>query len=314
MTETRSVDIGAMIVRGVPPERVREHARDLAPQLDELWIVEDCFYSGGISQLSAVLDATNEIPIGHGIAPAPFRNPAALAMEWSTLARLHPGRLLCGLGHGVTEWMRQIGADVGSPVTLLRETTEAVCRLLRGETVTYVGDTVHLDDVRLEYPPTMIPHISLGVRGPVSLRLAGKIADGAILSEWSSPRYVEWARTHIDEGRRLRGRADTYRLTVFVGFCFADDPDALAATTAAAQVALDREDMYYLMWPDRTDRKHAPSIRDVMTTGLAIGSGDDIAAHLSALAASGADALILVPIGDPIAQLGRVLDEVVPLV
>lgn len=314
MSHPRVADIGAMIVRGVPPERVREHAQNLAPRLDELWIVEDCFYAGGISQLAAVLDATDGIAIGHGIAPAPLRNPAALAMEWSNLARLHPGRLLCGLGHGVTEWMRQIGAGVESPVNLLRETTEAVCRLLRGETVTYAGDSIRLDNVKIEYPPAMVPKVSLGVRGPVSLRLAGEIADGAILSEWSSPRYVEWARAHIDEGRRRSGRTDAYRLTVFVGFCLTDDSGAWAATTAAAQIVLDRPDVLRTIWPDRTVESREPSIQEVMTAGLAIGTGDEITAHLQALVASGADALVLVPMGDPIAQLDRVLDEVVPLV
>lgn len=315
MTDPRPVDIGAMIVRGISPEHVRQHAQDLAPLLDELWIVEDCFYAGGISQLGTVLDATDGIVIGHGIAPAPFRNPVALAMEWSNLARLHPGRLHFGLGHGMIEWMRQVGADTTSPVKLLRETTEVVRRLMRGETVTYAGNIFHLDNVRLEYPPTMTPEISLGVRGPASLRLAGEVGDGAILSEWSSPRYVEWARARIDEGRRRSRRVDPYRLTVFVGFCFADSDDAMAASTAAAQFVRGNAAMLRMIWPDdRSDRDHVPSIVDVMTAGLAIGTPDDIAARLRALAKAGADALVLVPLGDPTTQLARVFDEVVHLV
>ncbi len=50
---------------------------------------------------ATVLQATERVVVGHGIAPAPFRNPAALAMEWATLATLHPGRFAAGLGHGV---------------------------------------------------------------------------------------------------------------------------------------------------------------------------------------------------------------------
>ncbi len=234
-------------------------------------------------------------------------------MEWATLALLHPGRLHCGLGHGVTEWMHQIGAQSSSPVTLLRDMSEVVRRLLRGQTVTHAGGTVKLDDVRLEYPPTVIPPVSLGVRGPVSLRLAGEVADGAILSEWSSAQYVKWARARIAEGRRLGGVSTSFRLTVFVGFCFADDSEALDATTAATRLVQDRPDMLRMMWPERAERDLVPSIDEVMATGLAVGSGADIASHLTSLAKAGADALVLVPMGEPVGQLGRALTEVIPL-
>ncbi len=78
--------IGAMLRRDVPPAGLRDHARAVAPGFDELWIVEDLPYAGGISQATAVLEATAGMGegvgpvVGHGIAPGPFRNPAVLAM------------------------------------------------------------------------------------------------------------------------------------------------------------------------------------------------------------------------------------------
>lgn len=301
-----------MVVRGVPPELVPDHARLLEASLDELWIVEDCFYAGGISQLGAVLDATEGIVVGHGIAPAPFRNPAALAMEWATLARLHPGRLQCGIGHGVEEWMLQVGAGIQSPVTLLRETVEPVIRLLNGETVSYDGTLVRLDGVRLEYPPSIAPKVSLGVRGPVSLRLAGEVSDGAILSEWSSAEYITWARRNLDEGRKIADRADRYRLAVFVGFCFTDEPGAKPTLVEVVRSAYSDEGLVRMVWPERVTGDPTPTLGEFVGRGLAVGSAEEITAHLKELAAAGADALILVPIGDPIRQLERAIEEVVP--
>lgn len=154
--------LGAMLRRDVPPAEVSRHARAVAEGFDELWIVEDLPYAGGISQVAAVLEATASAGgagpvVGHGIAPAPFRNPAALAMEWATLAEMYPGRIAAGFGHGVPSWMGQIGEGVASPLTLLEETIDAVQRLLAGERVFVEGRYVSIDDVELVFPPATPP-------------------------------------------------------------------------------------------------------------------------------------------------------------
>ena len=118
MTRT---SVGAMIRRDIPPSVVPEHARRIQERFDELWVVEDLPYAGGISHAAAVLDATTNVVVGHGIAPAPFRNPVARAMEWATPAELHPRRFAGGIRHGIQGWMGQIDGQVESPLTLLRE-------------------------------------------------------------------------------------------------------------------------------------------------------------------------------------------------
>ncbi len=71
--------------------------------------------------------------------PAPLRNVALTAMEVATLARIFPGRVIAGVGHGVQEWMAQVGGRVASPLTLLEEYAVALRRLLHGERVTVTG-------------------------------------------------------------------------------------------------------------------------------------------------------------------------------
>ena len=62
-----------------------------------------------------------------------------------------------------------------------------------------------MDQAKLVHPPDQIPPISLGVVGPKSLSLSGRVADGTILSEYSSPAYVSWARGQITKGKLEAG-------------------------------------------------------------------------------------------------------------
>jgi 5,10-methylenetetrahydromethanopterin reductase len=107
-----------------------------------------------------------------------------------------------GIGHGVTAWMRQIGAKPESQLAMLEETLSAVRALLAGEEVHAEGRYVRIDGVRLDHPPAEVPPVYAGVRRARSLAVSGRAADGTILSEPSSPRYIEWAREQIAATRR----------------------------------------------------------------------------------------------------------------
>jgi len=183
--------IGLMFVREYAPETLPDYARMIEQSgLDELWVVEDCFFNGGISAASVALAVTEHITVGIGILPAVVRNAAYTAMEIATLARIFPGRLQVGLGHGVTDWIRQVGEMPASQLAALEEVTSAVRSLLRGQEVSMSGRHVHLDAVRLDHPPDVVPPVSLGVVGPKSLALSGQVADGTILVELTGPALV----------------------------------------------------------------------------------------------------------------------------
>lgn len=109
------------------PEALPDFARKVEEVgFDGLWVVEDCFYGSGIASAATALACTNSIMVGLGIMPAVVRNPVFSAMEISTLARLYPGRFLPGLGHGVAEWMHQIGAFPKSQLRALEEVTVTI--------------------------------------------------------------------------------------------------------------------------------------------------------------------------------------------
>jgi len=176
------------------PERLRTFVT-LADEvgLDDVWLWEDCFLEGGLTASTAALAWTGSVRVGLGLMPVPFRNPALAAMEIATLARLFPGRFAPAAGHGVLEWMDQIGARAASPMTLLREWVTAVRALLAGETVTTSGSYVRLAGVGLDWPPAVVPPLLVGARGPRTIALAGECADGMVLDAGITPDTVRSA-------------------------------------------------------------------------------------------------------------------------
>ncbi|MFF9807423.1 LLM class flavin-dependent oxidoreductase [Streptomyces coeruleorubidus] len=269
--------LGAVFRPQLAPERLQAVSRVAdAAGLEELWLWEDCFREGGISTAAAALAWTERVRIGVGLLPVPLRNVAITAMEVASLHRMFPGRALVGVGHGVQDWMGQVGARVESPVTLLREHLVALRALLGGERVTTEGRYVRLDDVALDWPPESGGvQVLAGATGPRSLRLTGEAADGTILTASTTPDGVRKARQLIDEGRATAGReAGPHPVVVYL----------LTATGAGAAERVRAE-------------LASEGLEAVPDLGVA-GDAGAVAKAVERLAEAGADSVILQPTGD----------------
>jgi 5,10-methylenetetrahydromethanopterin reductase len=175
--------LGINFVPTLPPSRLRPLARAAERAgLDELWVWEDCFKESAVASAAAALAWTERITVVISLMPAPLRNAALCAMELANLANMFPGRLIAGVGHGVQDWMGQVGARVDSPLTLLEEYATTVRRLLAGERVTVEGRYVRLNDVALDWPPATPPPLMLGGTGPKSVAQAARLGDGNLLA------------------------------------------------------------------------------------------------------------------------------------
>jgi alkanesulfonate monooxygenase SsuD/methylene tetrahydromethanopterin reductase-like flavin-dependent oxidoreductase (luciferase family) len=284
--------IGTMFDRDQRPEELADFARAVeALGVDDLWVVEDLGWAGSIASATVALAATERLRIGIGIAPAPLRNPALLAMELATVARIFPGRLVAGIGHGSPEWMRQVGAATPAKLALLEETITAVRSLLAGETVTLHGRAVHLDKVRLVHPPAVAPHLLAGVVRPRSLELSGRVADGTVIAEGQGPARIAAALSHVEAGRKAAGTARPHEAVVFTHLHIDADPDRVRAATApviaeyTAWLGIPAEEVF-----------------------LAAGSATAAAGRVRELQRGGADTVVLRPVGeDPVGQVRTVL-------
>ncbi|MFH8766138.1 LLM class flavin-dependent oxidoreductase [Streptomyces althioticus] len=268
--------LGAVFRPQLAPERLRPVVRAAdAAGLDELWLWEDCFREGGISTGAAALAWSERLRVGVGLLPVPLRNVAVTAMEAASLYRTFPGRPILGVGHGVQDWMGQVGARAGSPLTLLREHLIALRALLAGETVTTKGRYVALEDVTLDWPPPGPVDVLAGGMGPRTVRLTGEAADGTILTADTSADGVRQACALIREGRVAAGRdPDVHRVVVYL----------LAATGAGARERLEAE---------LVAEGHAADA----DLGVA-GDAHAVADAVRRLAEAGADTVVLQPTGD----------------
>jgi alkanesulfonate monooxygenase SsuD/methylene tetrahydromethanopterin reductase-like flavin-dependent oxidoreductase (luciferase family) len=267
--------LGVVFLPQNPPERLRAIARAAEEAgLDELWLWEDCFLESGVATAAAALAWTERLRIGVGLLPVPLRNVAITAMEVATLDRLFPGRLTVGIGHGVQDWMGQVGARVSSPMTLLTEYLDALRALLRGERVTRDGRYVRLDGVALDWPPPTAPPIYLGVVRARTLQLAAEAGDGTILTGGTTPERVREVRLVLDEAADAAGRAGRQPIVVYL--------QAATGPTAAARMEAQR-----VRWGYGPDA-------DV----LAMGDAEAVAAAVRRWADAGADTVVLQPTPD----------------
>jgi alkanesulfonate monooxygenase SsuD/methylene tetrahydromethanopterin reductase-like flavin-dependent oxidoreductase (luciferase family) len=299
--------------RTYPAALVQDVARRLeSGGAERLWVIEDCFYTAGVSLSAAALSVTDSLRVGLGIVPAVARNPAITAMEFATLCGLGPGRFTPGIGHGVQSWMEQMGARPRSPLTALEEVLVAVRRLLAGEKVTMHGHYVHLDDVQLDQPPADPPVILAGVRGPKSMAVAGRAAGGVVLAEPASPTYVRWA---FDQA----GSPDAFHVAVFSVLCVTDDRAAayrIMAPWLASMLERANVSITVLPFFDELAARYAERGVDGLATMPSewwaeigpIGTLDDAAAHIAALESAGVHSIGLFPSLDPEIGMRQVPD------
>jgi alkanesulfonate monooxygenase SsuD/methylene tetrahydromethanopterin reductase-like flavin-dependent oxidoreductase (luciferase family) len=223
------VNLGVIFPPDLPPEQLPAVAMAAEESgLGELWLWEDCFAESGIATAAAVLAWTERLRVGIGLLPVPLRNVALTAMELATLARLFPGRLVPGVGHGVLDWMGQVGARAASPMTLLGEYTTALRQLLHGQTVSTAGRYVTLDAVGLTWPPQTVPPVLVGAVGPRTLSLAGTVGDGVILTGETKVEQLPEAIGRVRAGRSEASLDTAFEVVVFV---------TVGGRPSAAQVA-----------------------------------------------------------------------------
>lgn len=301
--------------RSYPAGAIGEFADRLeAGGVDQLWVIEDCFYTAGISLAATALARTQRLQVGLGILPAVARNPAVTAMELATLANLAPGRVIAGIGHGVQAWMEQMGARTPSPLTTLEEVLTVVRRLLRGELVTFEGRQVRLRDVQLDQPPTTVPPVLAGVRGPRSMAVAGRAADGVVLAEGAGAAYVRAALGQA-------GNPAGFRVAVFSALCIEADrrtaygwmAPAVAGWLATPNPAIDAHP-YAAELRERYAGGGEAALVDMPREWWlhlgAIGTFDDVVEHLALLVEAGAHDVALFP--SPEIGIGRSqLDDVI---
>ena len=222
-----------------------------AKGFSEIWQADTRLARDCVVMMSALLAETNRIKIGSGVLPIYTRNPAVIAATWSTmweLGGLTPdgeSRVMLGLGAWWEPIAGRVGADRRKPLTAMRENIEAIGQLFTMEEVTYEGEFVQLDRLRLDVAygdtsPRDIP-IYIGATGPKMLELSGEICAGPVLNYVVSTAYIRDAVERVTVGATRAGKTiDQVDRPELLACSLSDDDPDEAVLTGKSLVA------YYL--------------------------------------------------------------------
>lgn len=206
----------------------------------EIWQADTRLARDCVVMMSAFLTSTKHLKIGSGVLPIWTRNPAVIAATWSTMWELgglkdEESRVMLGLGAWWEPIAGRVGVNRTKPLKAMRENVEAIRALFTMEEVTYQGEFVNLDRVRLDVAfgdtsPRNIP-IYIGATGDKMLELSGRICDGVVLNYVVSVDYIRRAVALVEKGAKQAGKtlADVDRPELLVCCLSDDDPDAAMA-------------------------------------------------------------------------------------
>jgi alkanesulfonate monooxygenase SsuD/methylene tetrahydromethanopterin reductase-like flavin-dependent oxidoreductase (luciferase family) len=232
----RQLEFGLSIV---PASTDADLARSLARRADVLGLdllgIQDHPYQWRFletwSLMADLLARTERIRVFPDVTNLPLRGPAMIAKQAASLDVLSGGRFELGLGAGA--FWEAIGA-MGGPVRSGREALESLEEAILIIRAFWSGErTIALEgrhySVRGLHPGPAPAHpigIWLGVGKPRALALTGRLADGWVPSlSWATPDIVPAMMRRIDEGAAAAGRDPSEIRRVYnVGGTIADGP------------------------------------------------------------------------------------------
>lgn len=196
-----------------------------------------------LTTLALVAPKTSSITLATGVVPIWTRTPVALAQEAATLQEATAGRFMLGIGVGhrslVESWH---GTEFRRPLAAMRDYLTILRALTRDQQVGHEGPVYRASFGFMGFTAPHVP-LLVGGLGPRMIRLAGELADGAVL--WlSSPAHIrDVVVPNLAAGAARAGR-DPSELYVFPCLFAAPGPDR-----ASARDAVRRQMFAYVQLP-----------------------------------------------------------------
>jgi 5,10-methylenetetrahydromethanopterin reductase len=313
---------GLLILPAREPARLAELAT-LAEDAgyDDFWLADERFFREVYGCLTLCALRTRRIRLGPCVTDPYSRHPALTAMAIATLDEISGGRALLGIGAGVSGF-RELGVDVSRSASAIREGVELIRALLAGRTVTVKGREVSFTDGRLDFPVARadLP-IFVASQRAAGCRVAGRVADGAIMQGALAEPLVHFLRETVHGAAREAGRDPArVELVARLNVCIHDDRRAardVMRPTIVRSLSAQRPDFFtfvmagltlptelrerVLALPYTHDpaplQAVAPHVPDAFVDACTLtGSPEAIASELARLARSGIDEVVIYPL------------------
>ncbi len=165
---------------------------------DSLWFLQHMGYREAITMAAATAAVTKTISIVPAAVSPYLWQPTATAMSVATIAELAPGRTEFCISVGNLKNLEESGAAADKPVVVLREYLKAFRELWSGSAVELDGHIHSLKGARLSFETQGPLPIYIASTGPKVMEMAGRNADGVLLSGGltigSCRTHIGWAR------------------------------------------------------------------------------------------------------------------------
>jgi 5,10-methylenetetrahydromethanopterin reductase len=178
---------------------------------------------------------TKKIRFGAAVTNMVYRDPTIIANSFATLNEISDGRAIIGLGTG------------DGPVYSLGRTATRLADFERGLKI--IRDLLHDRGVTVPQGKERAPGtvmlkvgkrpapIYISAEGPQTLRVAGRLCDGAILGTGFDLDVFEWAVARIAEGAQETGRSVSEIDMMPAGMIYVDDDGERARRRVRSRLA-----------------------------------------------------------------------------
>ncbi|MGW5718724.1 LLM class flavin-dependent oxidoreductase [Amycolatopsis sp. NPDC003865] len=159
---------------------------------DDVWFPDSqLLWRDVFATAAAAAAGTSRIGLGTAVTNVVTRHPSVVAGAARTVAELAPGRFALGVG---------VGNSSVVPAGLTPSTRAGLRAGLRVIRSLLAGEEVDFGDVRSRLRDPVAVPLHLAASGPRNLRLAGEVADGAILLSGVAPEPLEAAMRQVAAG------------------------------------------------------------------------------------------------------------------
>jgi 5,10-methylenetetrahydromethanopterin reductase len=206
-------------------EAVKIAQRAEAIGASSFWIADHLGYRDPFVTAAAIAMGTREAVV-YPTAISPYlRHPVPVAMALASIAEAMPGRVGIAVGVGNPMFLREAGLEANKPLAAIKAYVDALRALFGGAAVEQEAPTFRLAGARMGFKVGREPAILITAMGPHMLELAGRVADGVVLSAGLSADYVRRSLTiSVGETRRVGRDPDDLAKAGYVVFMAGGDP------------------------------------------------------------------------------------------
>jgi 5,10-methylenetetrahydromethanopterin reductase len=202
-----------------------------------LWMADHLGYREAILSCLGFALATPKVRVIPTAVSPYLRHPMPTAMQMATLAEAAPGRVAIAVGVGNPLFLGESGEQIDKPVRVTRDFVEALRALWSGEPVNQQGHRFRLEGARMMFRPSAPIPIYLAPMREQMLRLAGRIADGTVLSAGISTKYARHSLSFVDAAATEAGRDKSALHTAGYIFLAASDDQRRAVEAVRRKLA-----------------------------------------------------------------------------